>query len=137
VGCEIVRRLRIVHGERPGLWLGILTGDLFAVADLLDRAERFIFVDAVVREPPGEPVIDERPGLSLTPAPSLHQTSIVTVMQQLERLRMADPFPNWSLWGVTIRLSTALNEGLSAPVAAAAASLCTRLNALVHECITC
>ena len=130
-----MRRLRIVHGERPGLWLGTLTGDLFAVADLLDRAERFVFVDAVVREPPGDLVSDEGPGLLTTPAPSLHQTSIVTVMQQLERLRLADPFPNWSLWGVTIRLSTVLHEGLSAPVATAAASLCTRLNALVHECV--
>jgi hydrogenase maturation protease len=133
VGCEVVRRLQIVHAESPGLWLGTLSGDLFAVADLLGSAERFIFVDAVVREPPGQLVIDEAPPSGAAPAPSLHQTSIVEVMRRLEALRLVDPFPRWSLWGVTIRPPTELHEGLSQAVASAAATLCARLSALVRQ----
>jgi Ni,Fe-hydrogenase maturation factor len=113
--------------------MAILTGDLFSVADILDRAERFVFVDAVVREPPGEPVIDEAPDLSAAPSPSLHQTGIAEVLGRLEALRLIDPFPRWSLWGVTIRLPTELREGLSAPVARAADLVHAKLCALVRD----
>jgi Ni,Fe-hydrogenase maturation factor len=115
------------------VWLATLTGDLFSVADLLDRAERFVFVDAVVREPPGELVIEGGSGLGVDTAPSLHQANIVAVIQSLEALGVVDPFPRWSLWGVTIRMPTELREGLSEPVARTANALCSRLRALMRE----
>jgi hypothetical protein len=126
-----VRRLRAQLGDVEGVWLGILEGDLFSIADLLDRAQRFVFVDAVVREPPGQLVFED-PGVPLVAAASLHQTDIVAVMQRLQALEIVDPFPIWSLWGITIRLPRGLGVGLSEPVERSAQDLCERLGALVR-----
>jgi len=44
-------------GARDEILLGVLEGDLFAVTEWLDRAERFIFVDAVADEQSGRNVV--------------------------------------------------------------------------------
>jgi hydrogenase maturation protease len=132
----VVRRLRAGLGEPEGVRLETLSGDLYAVADLLDRAERFIFVDAVVGEPPGEIVIDKRRAPSAALPASLHQADIATVLRQLEALASARPFPTWALWGVTIRMPRELGQGLSEPVERAVVELTARLGALIRGSTT-
>jgi hypothetical protein len=44
-------------------------------------------------------------------------------MRMLENLGMIDPFPSWSLWGVTILPPQELRRGLSEPVATAVGEL--------------
>jgi hydrogenase maturation protease len=128
VGIEVVQALEAGWaGEAAarGVEFHYLRGDLYAVADLLERADRFVFVDAVVAEPVGRIVaIDPAPA---APAPSLHQADIGTVVTSLRRLGVASPFPACEFWGVTIALPRTLGEGLSPAVAGAARALGTRL----------
>jgi hydrogenase maturation protease len=131
VGPEVIRRLAERYSESPGVRLERLGGDLYAVADLLAESQRLIFVDAVVREPPGQLVLDEDPVPSGAPSASLHQSDIGVVMRQLATLALVDPFPAWSLWGVTIQTPTELREGLSPAVERGVALLCEALGALV------
>ncbi len=111
--------------------LETLGGDLYAVADLLAESRRFIFVDAIVREPPGELVVEQRPLPSGALSASLHQSDIAAVMRQLAALRLVEPFPDWSLWGVTIGPPTELREGLSPAVERGVVRLCQRLGELL------
>ncbi len=124
-GVEVVRRLRKELGAKQGIFLHTLEGDHFDIADLLDRAERFIFVDAVEGELPGELVF--KGNLRRAFAPSFHQTDVAAVMNSLEALGVADPFPPWELWGVTIRPPAELGEGLTPVVEVAVERLCQRL----------
>jgi hydrogenase maturation protease len=125
VGPEVVRRLRERLPEHSDVLLHTLEGDLLEIADHLDRAERFILVDAVAGESPGRIVIGQPAERAW--APSFHQTDIATVMRALAAMGVADPFPAWELWGVTIRPPTELGEGLSPQVEAAAEALVERL----------
>lgn len=129
VGPEIVKALAEIMAPDPQVLLGVLEGDLLEVADWLPRAEHFLFVDAVAGEPPGEVVIGA-PGVRAW-APSFHQSDLATTMETLQRLGVAEPFPTWELWGVSILPPRELGEGLSPPVAAAAESLRLRLLAEV------
>jgi hydrogenase maturation protease len=124
-GIEAVRRLGPMLQGRPGILLYAIEGDHFEIADLLDRAERFIFVDAVAGERPGERVRLTRNPRAF--APSFHQTDIASVMRGLEALRIADPFPSWEIWGITILPPEELGEGLSPEVDRAVDRLCADL----------
>jgi len=125
VGVLITERLRQRWMETEEVLVAILPGDLFAVSDLLDRADRFLFVDAVAGDNPGE--IQVLGSAQRAFAASLHQTDIGTVMEALRKLEMADPFPAWQVWGITIETPDELGEGLSPKIATAADDLEARI----------
>ncbi|MEW6368154.1 MAG: hydrogenase maturation protease [Acidobacteriota bacterium] len=130
-GIEVVRRLSERWRDDNRVFLYALETDLFEIADLLERAERFIFVDATLEGTPG----DIRP-LSRSPhplAPSLHQTDIASVMHRLQATRIAEPFPPWETFGITVTLPLTWGKGLSEPVARSVAELVERLDALIVE----
>jgi hydrogenase maturation protease len=131
VGVVVADRLGRRWADRREVLVETLPGDLFAVAELLDLADEFLFVDAIAGEIPGE--IRVLGSAQRAFAASLHQTDIGTVLQSLKRLELADPFPAWQVWGITIDPPTELGEGLSPPVAAAADELERRIVALVEE----
>jgi hydrogenase maturation protease len=133
VGIETVRRLAAVWGEEPAVLLHMLEGDHFEIADLIDRAERFIFVDAVEGESPGELVFMGNARRAF--APSFHQTDVAAVMHSLEAIRAVDPFPAWEILGITILPPTELGEGLSPYVEMAAGQLYQRLSKVISEAI--
>jgi hydrogenase maturation protease len=132
-GVEAVRRLKLRWGGEPDVFFHTLEGDHFEIADLLDCADKFIFVDAISGERPGELV---RMGETRRAfAPSFHQTDIAAVMQTLEALWTVDPFPAWEVWGVTILPPAELGEGLSPEVAEGVERLCRKLDELIGEAI--
>ncbi|MGO9230906.1 MAG: hydrogenase maturation protease [Bryobacteraceae bacterium] len=134
VGIEVVRLLREIWSGDERILLHTLEGDLFAVADLLPAAEKLLFIDAVAGEQPG--LIVTGKACSRSYAPSFHQTDIGTVMESLKVLGMADPFPEWEIWGITILPPRELKSELSPAVRAAAATLVERLVSL-HERTVC
>lgn len=126
VGIEIVGWLREKWSAHPSVALEVLEGDLFAVADWLPTAQRFIFVDAADGETPGHCVLlrDCPRGF----ASSFHQSDIGAVMHTLRALDLVEPFPEWEIWGVTIRPPGELRCGLSAEVRSAALALAADLD---------
>jgi hydrogenase maturation protease len=126
VGVEIVGWLREKWSAHASVALEVLDGDLFAVADWLPAAQRFIFVDAVDGETPGQCVVlrDCPRGF----ASSFHQSDIGAVMHTLHALDLVEPFPEWEIWGVTIRPPGELRYGLSAEVRSAALALAADLD---------
>jgi len=125
VGVEVVRRLQRLWGGRSDVLLEHLPGDLLAVTELLGRAERFLFVDALSGERPG--AVEIRCAAPRAFSPSLHQTDIGAVMATLERLGTSDPFPEWEVWGVVVEPPRELREGLSPEVEVGARELVGRL----------
>lgn len=124
-GVEVVRRLEKIRNTGASVFLHVLEGDHFEIADFLDRAERFIFVDAVEGERPGELVTLD--GCLRACAPSFHQTDISAVMRCLEEIGIVDSFPRWEIWGITILPPSEIGEGLSPEVDTAVGLLCDRL----------
>ncbi len=53
-GLEVFRILREACGDDLRVLLHSLEGDLFEIADLLPCAAKFIFVDAIAGDPPGQ-----------------------------------------------------------------------------------
>lgn len=125
VGVLIAERLRRRWSDSEEVLVAVLPGDLFSVADLLHRAREFLFVDAIAGDAPGE--IHVLDSAQRAFAASLHQTDIGTVMATLKKLEMADPFPDWRVWGITIEQPDELGEGLSPEIAAAADELERRI----------
>ena len=125
VGVVVAERLRDRWETTEEVLVTTLPGDLFAVSELLDRARRFLFIDAVAGETPGE--IRILTSAQRAFAPSLHQTDIGTVMASLKHLGVVEPFPDWQVWGITILPPEKLGEGLSPEVAAAADELERRI----------
>jgi hydrogenase maturation protease len=125
VGVHIAERLRQRWTENDEVLVEILPGDLFTVSDLLDQTKAFLFVDAIAGDHPGE--IRILGSAQRAFAASLHQTDIGTVMAALKKLGMADPFPEWEVWGITIETPDELGEGLSPVVAEAADELERRI----------
>jgi hydrogenase maturation protease len=134
-GVEAVRRLREMWEGTPGLLFHIIEGDHFEIADLLDHAERFIFIDAFAGDRPGILVRRGKNGRAF--APSFHQTDISAVMHALEAFGVATPFPRWEIWGVTISPPAELGEGLSSEVEVGVKGLCEELSGLLEETIRC
>jgi hydrogenase maturation protease len=131
VGVVIAERLRDRWTDAGEVLVATLAGDLFAVSDLVGEADEFVFVDAIAGDPPGE--IRVLASAQRAFAPSLHQTDIGTVMAALKKLELADPFPGWQVWGITIAPPDELGEELSPEVAAAAGELERRIVAYVEE----
>ena len=133
VGISVVQRLRPDWEGHPSLLLMTLEGDPLEIADHLGRAPRFLFVDAVVAEPPGQLLIPVP--VTPSPAPSPHQIQIATVMATLEALEHADPFPDWEIWGIAIRLPQMAGTCLSPPVEAGAEAMVGRLQHHLTSCL--
>lgn len=127
----MIGRLReLLDGKVPGdVLLGTLEGDLLEVADMLDRAGRFVFVDAVAGAPPGRIEFSRRASRAFSP--SFHQTDIGTLMTRLEELGIADPFPDWEVAGIAIAPPRTLGEGLTPEVASAVEEMARILLATV------
>jgi hydrogenase maturation protease len=126
VGIEIVGWLREKWSAHEAVVLDVLEGDLFAVAEWLPTAERFIFVDSVAGETPGENVVLRNCPRGF--ACSFHQSDIGAVMHTLKALDMVQPFPEWEIWGTTISLPDELRCGLSATVRSAALAMAEDLD---------
>ncbi len=130
-GVEVVLRLKRVWDGSPAVFLHALEGDHFEIANLLDRAEKFIFVDAFEGDRPGELVFTGKPRRAF--APSFHQADIASVMGCLERLGVADHFPPWEVWGITINPPSSIGEGLTPAVDAAVDALGEKLHGIIEE----
>ena len=130
VGVLIAERLRPRWEDTDEVLVAVLPGDLFSVSDLLDQTEAFLFVDAIAGDDPGE--IRVLGSAQRAFAASLHQTDIGTVMSALKKLEMADPFPEWEVWGITIETPDELGEGLSPAISEAAERLEARIIAHVE-----
>lgn len=124
-GIHVVRELRQRWSGGPGVLFYELECDVLGVADLLPGLDRLIFVDAVAGTTPGEIVVTRDAPRAF--APSFHQTDIGSVMRCLAELRLVDPFPDWEIRGITVETPRELHEGLTPPVAAAAAELVEKL----------
>jgi Ni,Fe-hydrogenase maturation factor len=127
-----VRRLERIWNGNPDVFLHTLEGDFCETADLLGRAERFIFIDAFAGDRPGEFVISGETCRAFTP--SFHQADIGAVMRSLEVLGVAKPFPSWEVWGITILPPSELREGLSPEVEKAVDRLCEKLASDFFAC---
>jgi len=125
VGVLVAERLQGRWSENDDVLVATLPGDLFSVSDLLHRTERLLFLDAIAGDDPGEIRVLDSAQRAF--AASLHQTDIGTVMSALKKLEMADPFPEWEVWGITIEPPEELGEGLSPEIAAAAVELERRI----------
>lgn len=121
VGPEVLKRLQEIHGDDDRLRFLHLDSDLFALADHLASARHFLFLDAVAGEEPG--VIQASKAYQRGFAASLHQTDLAAVMGSLEALQVAEPFPSWEVWGITIEPPREYHEGLSPVVSKAASRL--------------
>lgn len=121
LGIVVTERLRRHWGERDDVLFATLAGDPFAITELLDRAQHFVFLDAIAGDTPGELRWLKTAPRAFTP--SLHHTDIGSVMAALAALEMVEPFPEWEIAGVVIRPPEELGEGLSPVIAAAAERL--------------
>jgi len=119
-GIVALERLRTAlgGGHNEQLLFRILPGDLYAISEMLDSARRFVLLDAVAGDVPGE-LRTIRGNAPLTITASFHQTDIGTVMRTLAALQFRDPFPEWEIRGITIAPPDRLREGLSPEVAMA------------------
>lgn len=134
-GLEVIRLLEPAWKNDGRVLLYRLDGDLLAVADLLPLASEFVFVDAVAGKVAGEIIRGAKVQRAF--APSFHQTDIALVMQSLEALKLAAPFPRWSLWGITILLPEELHYGLSPAVERSTRELAGALDAYLRELLCC
>lgn len=124
-GIHVARRLARAFAAEPRVYVAPWEGDLFGLADVLPRAERFLFVDAAVGERPGEVRRFDRGSAFF--APSFHQLDAGTVLRALEALGTVAPFPPWELWGITARLPCEFGEELSPEVGEAVARVAAAL----------
>ncbi len=131
VGPVMLGMLKKALGGVEGVSFHLVAGDLYALWDLLPETRAMVILDAVTGNEPGTVYADQPLPRGFTP--SFHQTDAATVMAKLERL-FQGRFPQWTVWGVSIRMPENLGEGLSSPVQTGA-DLAVRaiLNALEGE----
>ena len=129
-GIMVVRRLKKSFSECLNCLVYELTGDLLEMAELVNRAEKFIFIDAVAGSAPGTITIMRTVDVRSFSA-SFHQTDIAAVMHSLEALTLASPFPQWELWGIEIEPPTHFRRGLTKSVSLAVNTCVARLTALL------
>jgi len=117
VGPVMLGRLREALGGVDGISFHLVAGDLYALWDLLPETRAMVILDAVAGDEPGTVYAAQPMPKGFTP--SFHQTDAATVMKKLERLYQGS-FPQWTVWGVSIRIPDTLGEGLCPPVRAGA-----------------
>lgn len=113
-GIVALDRLKTALVDRENRWLLFheLAGDPYAISEILDSAERFVFLDAVAGDVPGT-LCTIRSNAPLVNTASFHQTDIGAVMRTLAALRWCVPFPEWEIRGIMIAAPDQLCEGLS------------------------
>ena len=113
-GIVALERLRtaLAGSVNEQMFFCTLPGDLYAISEILDAAGRFVFLDALAGETPGE-LHTLRSDTPFTHAGSFHQTDIGAVMRTLCALQFRVPFPQWEIRGITIAPPERLCEGLS------------------------
>lgn len=118
-GAGVVALERLANAlsneEKETMLFCRLAGDLYAIGDFLDTAERFVFLDAAIGDASGELRVI-RNDASCAHTGSFHQTDIGAVMRALSKLEWCVPFPEWEIRGITIALPDRLCEGLSPEV---------------------
>ena len=117
VGPVILEMLKKALGGVDGINFHLISGDLYALWDLLPETRAMVILDAVAGDEPGTVYAAKPMPKGFTP--SFHQTDAATVMKKLERLYQGN-FPQWTVWGVSIHIPHTLGEGLSSPVRAGA-----------------
>jgi len=132
VGQIAVKRLaKNDRFHNSGVVFHHIEGDILEIADWLDRAPHFIFVDALHGEPIGEVLRhDPKPTLA---APSFHQSDIGTTMLQLEAIEAVVPFPEWEIWGVRIVPPTQPQDTLSPIITASLPRLVLQISRRMDE----
>jgi hydrogenase maturation protease len=130
-GIVALEKLQARLDDRHDLLFHPLVHDLFEMAELIDKAQRFIFIDVFPGSPPGR--LARFSSASPVFMPSLHQTDIGAVMRMLEPLRLVDPFPSWEVWGIAAEPPFLLGQGLSGPVAHAVNELVEEICATLHH----
>jgi hydrogenase maturation protease len=128
-GIAVLNILKEKWERDPRVRFYALEGDLYEISDYLDTAESFLFVDAVAGSTAGD-IVES----CFTPrayAPSFHQTDIGSVMQCMQALGITDPFPPWTLWGITVDPPRQLSPTLSPVVAQAVGRLAEHLTNLL------
>ena len=113
-GIVAVEKLQSISFPDILCFFYALRHDLFEITELLNRAKRFLFIDAYLGKPAG--VVKVFSGSAPAPVPSLHQSDIGTVMKMLEPLHLCDPFPSWEIWGISVEPPFQLGAELSRPV---------------------
>jgi hydrogenase maturation protease len=129
-GIVALEKLQARFENRRDFLFHPLINDLFEMADLIDKACRFIFIDVFPGSPPGRRARISNASPSFMP--SLHQTDIGAVMRMLEPLRLVDPFPSWEVWGIAVEPPFLLGQGLSGPVTHAVDELVEELYAALR-----
>jgi len=117
VGVVMLRDLQKIVGECPRFSFLEMSGDLYEVWDVLPSTDSMVFFDAVSGETSGQ--ITEGKMLPRAYSPSFHQADLCSVVESLHKI-YDDPFPQWTVWGVTIDPPETLGEGLSPAVSMAA-----------------
>lgn len=117
VGPVMLGMLQESLGGVEGIAFHLISGDLYALWDLLPETRAMVILDAVTGIEPGKVYADQPMPKGFTP--SFHQTDAATVMKKLEQLYQGS-FPQWTVWGVSIRIPDTLGEELSPPVRAGA-----------------
>ncbi len=116
VGPAVIQWLVSRCAPRPDVLVTRLVGDLFGLSDFVERAERLILVDAILDPPAGRLIVGATSFSPEARPVSQHQTDVITVMRTLEALALRQPFPDWSVWGVTIETLPRLDQALTDPV---------------------
>ena len=134
VGVLCVERLQERWANSTHVLLGSISGDLFGVTDIIDHADRIIFVDALAVDPTTRPgsIVRGANGTRAMAA-SLHQVDVATAMASLEALDI--PVPPWEIWGITIEPPSELGAPLSPAVATAADRLTGELHILISSSV--
>jgi hydrogenase maturation protease len=131
-GIMIVEHLQKDFHGRKDILFHTLKGDLFEMAELIDRALSFIFIDALAGDNPGEiKLIKDRASPPF--AVSFHQTDINSVMHALESISFISPFPPWEVWGIVIDPSVKFGSGISLCVSRAMATLTEQISRTIRN----
>ena len=128
-GITMVRELESRLSDIPEIAFRELPGDLYEIWDLIPFTESFVFLDAVAGDVPGE--IFEGKTACRGFSASFHQEDLCSVIKKLELL-CDEPFPEWTLWGVTINPPETLGEGLSGTVQSAVDEIVHRIELCVR-----
>jgi hydrogenase maturation protease len=112
-GIVALRLIRRFCPQSPARAFISLGSNLYGIADHCAQACHIIFLDAVIGTPKGEV---RRCRNTVMPQPSLHSTNIGAVMLQLRALAIANPFPTWEVWGISVTPPFELGAGLSEEV---------------------
>jgi hydrogenase maturation protease len=135
VGIFVSQRLRNWYNGRQEVFFHDLTGDFFEMIDLVDMAKRFLFIDALAGNTPGEIKMRMKTSAPCLCA-SFHQTDIGSVMRMAAVLFPRAPVPPWEIWGIVTSPPRIFHQGLSPKVADSAEALAVELKKEIDSLLT-